>query len=379
MSPRACSAQRSSRWRTTSWRRRERRGCSSSWSGTSRSPASSSRSCRPGRLDVEAARLRSEARRLARASRLSPEAFRRRTHLAERELQAWAGEYDLVFQLQTLFAPGTDLSRPYVIYTDNTYTLTWRHYRAWAPLSEGAARERRALEKATFRSARVVFGMSEWVCEAIVSDYGCEPERVVLWAPGERPGGEHRDKAYARRIAIFVGNKYELKGVPTLLEAWKIVRQRLPDALLWIVGVDSGTKGQPDLPSSGSATSTTGGSWSSSTTKPRCSCCRRSSRPSATRWSRRWAARSPASPRTSARYRDRGGGATACSSRRWTWGAGRGADRAAERPGRARRWAGGRREGPRQAHLEAWWPSGWPPHRGGRWLPRLSRRRGSSR
>jgi len=170
---------------------------------------------------------------------LSPEAFRRRTSLAERELQAWAGEYDLVFQLQTLFAPGTDLSRSYAIYTDNTYTLTRRHYPAWAPLSAGAAREWRELEKATFRSARVVFGMSQWVCDAIVDDYGCEPERVVPVGAGANAlASSIEDKAYARRIAIFVGNKYELKGVPTLLQAWDVVRERLPDALLCIVGVD---------------------------------------------------------------------------------------------------------------------------------------------
>ena len=170
---------------------------------------------------------------------LSPQAFRQRTLLAERELQVWDGEYDLVFQLQTLFAPGVDPSRPYAIYTDNTYAQTRRHYPAWAPLGRRAAREWRELEKATFRNARVIFGMSDWVCNAIVSDYGCDRERVVPVGAGANslaPSAE--DKVYARRIALFVGNKFELKGVPTLLQAWEIVRERLPDAMLWIVGVD---------------------------------------------------------------------------------------------------------------------------------------------
>src|SRR6185437_3494353 len=82
-------------------------------------------------------------------------------------------------------------------------------------------------------------GWSRWVCEAIVDDYGCEPALVLPVGAGGNaalapPGG----KSYARRIALFVGNKYELKGVPTLLEAWSLVRDELPDALLWIVGVD---------------------------------------------------------------------------------------------------------------------------------------------
>jgi len=167
---------------------------------------------------------------------LSPRAFRRRTELVEEQLERREGLYDLVFQVQTLFSSG---ERPYVIYTDNTYSLTRRHYPAWAPLSKRADREWLELERETFRAARFIFGWSRWVCEAIVDDYGCEPALVLPVGAGGNaalapPGG----KSYARRIALFVGNKYELKGVPTLLEAWSLVRDELQDALLWIVGVD---------------------------------------------------------------------------------------------------------------------------------------------
>ena len=169
---------------------------------------------------------------------LSPLAFRLRTEAAEQQLARRDGEYDLVLQLQTLFAPGTQ-PRPYVIYTDNTYTQTRRFYRAWAPLGINTERRWRELEKTTFRQARAVFGMSRWVCEAIVDDYGCDPSVVIPVGAGANSlASPDEGKSYGRRIALFVGNKYELKGVPTLLEAWTVVRERLPDALLWIVGVD---------------------------------------------------------------------------------------------------------------------------------------------
>ena len=170
---------------------------------------------------------------------LSPLAFRLRTEAAEQQLARRDGEYDLVLQLQTLFAPGTQ-PRPYVIYTDNTYTQTRRFYRAWAPLGIHTEQRWRELEKTTFRQARAVFGMSRWVCEAIIDDYGCDASIVIPVGAGANslaPPSE--DKSYARRIALFVGNKYELKGVPTLLEAWEVVRERLPEALLWIAGVDA--------------------------------------------------------------------------------------------------------------------------------------------
>jgi hypothetical protein len=117
---------------------------------------------------------------------LSPLAFRLRTELAERQLRRWDGRYDLVFQQQTLFAPGRGWKRPYVIYTDNTYTQTERQYPAWAPLGPRAARRWREFEQETFRHARAVFGKSEWVCEAIVSDYGCDPGRVFAVGSGTR-------------------------------------------------------------------------------------------------------------------------------------------------------------------------------------------------
>ncbi|HET7555973.1 MAG TPA: glycosyltransferase family 4 protein [Gaiellaceae bacterium] len=178
---------------------------------------------------------------------LSPRAFRRRSKLAERQLARRDGLYDLVLQVQTLFAPGR---RPYVIYTDNTYSLTRRLYPAWAPLSKRADREWLELERTTFCEARAVFGKSRWVCEAIVDDYGCDPARVHPVGGGANSlAATLEGKTHARRIALFVGNKYELKGVPTLLEAWAIVRERLPEALLWIAGLDAPGDARGQLPS----------------------------------------------------------------------------------------------------------------------------------
>ena len=90
---------------------------------------------------------------------LSPHAFRRRTELAGEQLERREGLFDLVLQTQTLFAPGNDAARwPYVIYADNTYSLTRKLFPAWAPLSKSADREWLELERETFREARAVFG-----------------------------------------------------------------------------------------------------------------------------------------------------------------------------------------------------------------------------
>ena len=182
---------------------------------------------------------------------LSPRAFRRRTELAEEQLERLDGLYDLILQTQTLFAPGDDASqRPYAIYADNTYSLTRKLFPAWAPLSKTADRDWLELEQKTFREARAVFGKTRWVCKAVAQDYSCDPATVFPVGGGTSSiVATLEGKSYARRIALFVGNKYELKGVPTLLEAWRTVREQLPEALLWIVGVDPPRGVRKDLPS----------------------------------------------------------------------------------------------------------------------------------
>jgi glycosyltransferase involved in cell wall biosynthesis len=167
---------------------------------------------------------------------LSPRAFRLRTELVEHELEQWAGAYDLVFQLQTVFAPGTSLRAPYTIYTDNIHTMTQRYYPGWAPLGR-SAREWIELEAATCRGASYVFAWSEFLRDALLADYGLEPERVVVAGAAARAIAPSLEgKRWDRQVALFVGNKFELKGGRTLLQAWELVRDRLPDATLQIAG-----------------------------------------------------------------------------------------------------------------------------------------------
>lgn len=179
---------------------------------------------------------------------LSPAAFEGRTELAERQLAEWADRYDLILQLQTVFSPGHRASeRPYAIYTDNIYTMTERHYPAWAPL--GRARDEWVeLERRTCHEARVIFAMSAFLRDALVDDYGVPPERVVVVGAGANTiASSLEGKRYDAQTALFVGLKFEIKGGETLLEAWEIVRRRLPRARLQIVGPKDDPGGGPGV------------------------------------------------------------------------------------------------------------------------------------
>jgi starch synthase len=167
--------------------------------------------------------------------------FRRRSESIERQLESWRGRYDVIFQLQTLFAPGTrPATQPYTVFTDNTYSLTKRHFPDWAPLPARQSRRWAELEALTCRDARYVFVPSDLVRETMIADYGCDPERVVrvgfgtaIYEPELSP------RSWDTRVALFAGIQFARKGGPTLLEAWPKVVRELPDAELWVVGPKS--------------------------------------------------------------------------------------------------------------------------------------------
>ena len=173
----------------------------------------------------------------------SPWRFARRSESVERQLEeSWRGRYDVILQLQTLFAPGTDpRGRSYTVFTDNTYSLTKRHFPDWAPLPPRQSRRWAELEALTCRQARYVFVPSELVRETMIADYGCEPERVVKVGFGTAIYEPHLPaRRWDTQVALFVGIQWARKGGPTLLEAWRRVAQELPDAELWIAGPKGG-------------------------------------------------------------------------------------------------------------------------------------------
>lgn len=171
----------------------------------------------------------------------------------ERELRRRRGSFDLIFQAQTVFAPG-DLraGRPFVIYTDNIMSLTERFYPSWAPLSGAGFRRWRELEAGVCRAAAHVFPWSDFVRDAMIADYGLDPSRVSSVGAGANlllPSLESRRWDSAQ--ALFVGRDFARKGGRELLAAWPRVRARLPHASLTVVG--------PPVPPSGA--DLTGVNW----------------------------------------------------------------------------------------------------------------------
>jgi glycosyltransferase involved in cell wall biosynthesis len=160
------------------------------------------------------------------------------TEKAQRGLSRYEGSYDLIMQLQTLCAPGFDRAGiPYAIYTDNTMALTQRIYPAWAPLSARAAASWMRFEADVCRSATKVFTYSEFARRSVIDDYGCSPDSAVAVGAGANQLLDSLDeKDYSTPRALFVGVDFTIKGGHVLLEAWPLVRERVPDAELIVAG-----------------------------------------------------------------------------------------------------------------------------------------------
>ena len=156
----------------------------------------------------------------------------------ERLLRTRAGSYDLIMQLQTLCSPRSRrAAEPYVIYTDNTMALTQRLYPPFAPLSPRLLDQWLQFEASVCRGARVVFTFSEFARESVIGDYGCPEDRVIAVGAGANQlVVSVADKSYDRPRALFVGRPFAPKGGHVLLEAWRQVRRRVPDAELVIAG-----------------------------------------------------------------------------------------------------------------------------------------------
>jgi len=97
------------------------------------------------------------------------------------------------------------------------------------------------LETEIYRHAAIVLTRSEHLARILVERYGCPPDKVVCVYSGGNapppPAPPALDEArYAAKRILFVGLRWEVKGGPQLVEAFRRVLEVHPDASLTIVG-----------------------------------------------------------------------------------------------------------------------------------------------
>lgn len=181
--------------------------------------------------------------------RLGALGFRMRSSRARSALtRAPAG--DFILQMGATFEPAGRGSVPYAVYCDSNIVVSERHVDSgWSyagVMSDRARATLRELEGRVYGQAALVFTMSEKLRGSFIDDYGLDPARVrTVYGGPNFDDDESRDAARAEArgngtpTVLFVGRRFERKGGPVLLEAFRGVRRELPTARLIVVGPDT--------------------------------------------------------------------------------------------------------------------------------------------
>lgn len=166
----------------------------------------------------------------------TPYMFARIAKLLQRRLGRDISRYAFSFQTQSLYDAGIP-NLPHFVYTDHTHlaNLSYPDFRR----SQLFARAWIDLEASIYRNAARVFTMSRHVQRSLLKDYHCAPERVACVFAAGNAGSDPvplRNDNYRNQRILFAGVDWERKGGPELVDAFKIVQQRHPEARLTIVG-----------------------------------------------------------------------------------------------------------------------------------------------
>ncbi|HET7459457.1 MAG TPA: glycosyltransferase family 4 protein [Gemmatimonadaceae bacterium] len=176
--------------------------------------------------------------------RLGATAFAARSARARVGVRALGPGLDAAIQIGATFAPPRGL--PYFLYCDWNMRLAERFRDSGQSPAlhmtsdEAAGVDRR--EAAVYAGATRIFTISERLRQSFIADYGIPADRVVAARAGANldvsripERAPARDPAQPPTV-LFVGREFERKGGDLLLDAFRAVRARVPNARLLVVG-----------------------------------------------------------------------------------------------------------------------------------------------
>lgn len=178
-------------------------------------------------------RLRREIRRDWMWSREGSKLLGRRTNRAIRA----AGDHGVFLQIGTLVEIDPDLGPHYVL-VDMTIPQARRvGMFSMGKLTPAQIDEAIGVQSRVLRQAAHIFTLSDWARQSVIDDFQIDPALVTtVYAGPNLRIPPHLTDVRSEREILFVGIDWERKGGPLLVEAFGLLRRRLPDVTLRIVG-----------------------------------------------------------------------------------------------------------------------------------------------
>lgn len=93
------------------------------------------------------------------------------------------------------------------------------------------------VQKKMFDSCEKIFVLCQWTRSSVITDYAQSPEKVIVIGAGANmpvlPAAAYK---YTSHQILFVGLDWQRKGGPLLLDAFRIIKRKISDATLNIIG-----------------------------------------------------------------------------------------------------------------------------------------------
>jgi glycosyltransferase involved in cell wall biosynthesis len=123
------------------------------------------------------------------------------------------------------------------MYLDFTMTQAREHWPAWANFRSDEEYARWiSLEAQSYRDASAIFTMSESTRKAVVRDYGVPAGKVLaVGSAAETEIRSPRDQTGVR-LLFYTSAEFDRKGGDIAVDAFRLLREKIPSAELLIVG-----------------------------------------------------------------------------------------------------------------------------------------------
>lgn len=180
---------------------------------------------------------------------LGPRGFRERSRRFAALLRPFADQTDIVLQIGATFSAPPALGIPLVLFCDSNIEISRTGIAGFSEasvLSATEIAEIRAREAHVYARAARIFTMSDMLRRSFVSAFRVPADRLVTLhcGPNVDPAMVNSPvrPSPGPPTVLFVGRDPVRKGADLLLTAFQLVRERLPDARLLLVGPSANGK-----------------------------------------------------------------------------------------------------------------------------------------
>lgn len=166
-------------------------------------------------------------------------AFILKSQHSERRISQLEQTPDYVFHIFGTYSPFWKRSDiPYAVYLDYTMALAKKAWTPWATFS--STKEQDAWfkrETQLYERSHHLFTMTDLVKNSLIKDYGIDAQKITTVGLASIFRDPYEGiKTFGTQRILFNGSDFERKGGDIVLKAFEIVKKKLPNASLTVIG-----------------------------------------------------------------------------------------------------------------------------------------------